>query len=174
MDVVDDHPPAGRPLESREPALEDLVDLCRQLNAQGAEYVVVGGFAMRAAGYVRRTMDIDLLIATGPGNEARVLKALESLPDAAARELRPGEVAQYAVVRVADEIVVDLLGAAGGVEYGEAAGEVDVREIDGVAIPFASPRLLWRTKRSSLRDKDKPDLHFLRLLFQQSGQQPPE
>ncbi len=174
MDVGDDQPAATAALESREPALEDLVDLCRQLNGQGAQYIVVGGFAMRAVGYIRRTMDIDLLIATGPENEARVFRALESLPDRAVRELRPGDVALYALVRVADEIVVDLMGAAGGVEYREAAGDVAVHEIDGVAIPFASARLLWRTKRSSLRDKDKPDLHFLRLLFQQSGEQPPE
>ena len=45
-------------LESREPSVEDLVDLCRHLNAAGARYVVVGGFAVRAAGYDRRTMDI--------------------------------------------------------------------------------------------------------------------
>jgi len=174
MDVGDDQPPGAPALESREPSLEDLVDLCRQLNAAGAAYIVVGGFAMRAAGYIRRTMDVDLLIATGPENEARVFKALESLPDRAVRELRPGEVAQYAVVRVADEIVVDLLRAAGGIEYPDAVRDVAVRAIDGVSIPFASPRLLWRTKRSSPRDKDKPDLQFLRLHFAQSGERLPE
>ena len=44
---------------------------CRELNTRGARYVVVGGFAIRAAGYVRRTVDIDLLMATDPDNEAR-------------------------------------------------------------------------------------------------------
>jgi hypothetical protein len=173
MDVGDDHPPA-QPLESREPSLEDLVDLCRRLNEERAQYVVIGGFAIRAAGYVRRTMDIDLLIATGPENEARVFKALESLPDQAVRELQPGEVAHYAVVRVADEIVVDLMRAAGGIEYAEAAHAIVQHEIEGVTIPFASPRLLWRMKRNTYRDKDVPDLHFLRLLFQQAGEAPPE
>jgi hypothetical protein len=174
MDVGDDQPPAPPELESREPSLEDLVDLCRHLNAQQAQYVVIGGFAIRAAGYVRRTMDIDLLIATGAENEARVFKALESLPDRAVRELKPGEVAQYAVVRVADEIVVDLMRAACGIEYAEAAASIVRHEIDGVGIPFASPRLLWRMKRNTYRDKDVPDLHFLRLLFEQAGEDPPE
>jgi hypothetical protein len=91
--------------ESREPSVEDLVDLCRHLNAAGARYVVVGGFAMRAAGYDRRTMDIDLLIDPELENEARVYDALAYLPDEAVRELKPGEVSQYSVVRVADEIV---------------------------------------------------------------------
>ena len=33
MDVEDDQPPEPE-LESREPSLEDLVDLCRQLNRE--------------------------------------------------------------------------------------------------------------------------------------------
>jgi hypothetical protein len=35
MDVGDDHPPPGD-LESREPSVEDLVKLCRDLNDRGA------------------------------------------------------------------------------------------------------------------------------------------
>lgn len=76
MDVESDNAAEG--LESREPSIEDLRDLCRGLNARGAEYVVVGGFAMRAAGYDRRTMDIDLVIRASAENEARVLAALIS------------------------------------------------------------------------------------------------
>lgn len=62
---------ASADLESREPTLEDLRTLCRELNARGARYLVIGGFAIRAAGYVRRTVDIDLLMATDFDNEAR-------------------------------------------------------------------------------------------------------
>lgn len=80
----------AQPLESREPSVEDLVDLCRHLNAAGARYLVVGGFAVRAAGYDRRTMDVDLLIDSDPDNEARVYEALRCLPDQAVRELEPG------------------------------------------------------------------------------------
>jgi hypothetical protein len=43
--------------------VEDLRDLCRELNQRGAKYIVVGGFAMRAANFSRRTMDVDLLVA---------------------------------------------------------------------------------------------------------------
>jgi hypothetical protein len=37
-----------------------------QLNRRGAKYAVIGGFAIRAANYVRATMDIDLLVADDP------------------------------------------------------------------------------------------------------------
>jgi hypothetical protein len=161
--VGDDHPPAD--LESREPSVEDLVELCRWLNEARAKYLVVGGFAVRAAGYDRRTMDIDLLIEPGPQNEARVFAALAHLPDRAVDELSPGEVEKYAVVRVADEIVIDLMSTASGIAYADAASEIAVHEIHGVSVPFASPRLLYRMKRGSLRDKDAPDLHFLRRLL---------
>jgi hypothetical protein len=52
--------------------------------------VVIGGFALRAAGYNRRTMDVDLIVAADPDNEALVFAALTTLPDQAARELQPG------------------------------------------------------------------------------------
>jgi hypothetical protein len=172
MDVEGDSAPEG--LESREPTVEDLRDLCRELNARGAEYLVVGGFAMRAVGYDRRTMDVDLLIATSLENEARVLEALRCLPDGVAEQVAPGEVARFAVVRVADEIVVDLMRAACGIEFEEARTEVSAREIDGVSIPFASPRLLWRMKRNTRREKDAPDLLFLRHYFAQRGESPPD
>ena len=68
--------PAQDELEPREPTVEDLRDLCRELNRSGARYLVVGGFAVRAAGYNRRTMDVDLMVARDPQNEARVYAAL--------------------------------------------------------------------------------------------------
>jgi hypothetical protein len=114
-------------------------------------------------------MDIDLLVEPGPENETRVFAGMAHLPDGAVRELSPGEVAKYAVVRVADEIVVDLMSSASGIEYAEAAREVVVHEVAGVRIPFASPRLLWRMKGSSLRDKDAADVHFLRRLLEQGA-----
>lgn len=171
--MEDDHP-TDAPLESREPTLADVVELCRQLNQRGAKYIVIGGFAMRAAGFDRRTMDIDLLIETSIENEKRVFAALETLPDKCVRELIPGEVARHAVVRVADEIVVDLMKAACGIEYSAAIGDAITHEVDGVSIPFASPRLLWRTKRSTHRAKDAADLHFLAMLFEQAGESPPD
>jgi hypothetical protein len=42
-------------------------------------------------------------------------------------------------------------------------------ENQGVPIPFASPRLLWRTKQT-LRDKDKVDLAFLARLLESRGE----
>ena len=64
--------------------------------------------------------------------------------------------------------------SAGGIEYEEAAKDVVVREVQGVPIPFASPRLLWRMKVGTHREKDAGDLVFLRQWFRERGQEPPE
>ncbi|CAN5553637.1 hypothetical protein BH18VER1_BH18VER1_20310 [soil metagenome] len=163
----------GTELRSREPSLEDLVELCRELNNRQAKYIVVGGFAIRANGYPRHTMDIDLVIATDLENERRVCEALEILPDKAVRELDPGDVARFNVVRVADEVLVDLMRSAGGIEYEEATEGAVIREVQGVSIPFASPRMLWRMKARTHREKDAPDLLFLREHFAAVGEEPP-
>ena len=40
-------------LVSRPPSVEDLVELCSELNRQEVRYLVLGGFAIRSAGYPR-------------------------------------------------------------------------------------------------------------------------
>jgi hypothetical protein len=161
-------------LESRAPEGKDLAFLCRELNERNAQYVIVGGFAIIAAGYSRTTTDIDILIGKSVENEARVFDALAKLPDGCVRELQPGDVGAYMVVRVADEIVVDLMASASGIGYDEASLDIVWRELDGVRIPFASPALLWRMKKVTGREKDAGDLSFLRQWFASRGEAPPE
>ena len=165
--------PEEQELTPRPPEEADLASLCRRLNETGAAYIVVGGFAVIQAGYPRMTIDLDLLVDDSPENEAKVYSALRSLPDRAVDELDPGDVGKYTVVRVADEIVVVLMGAAGGIDYAGAKDEIVWREVRGVPIPFASPRLLWRMKRRTHREKDAVDLIFLEKYFEEAGETPP-
>ena len=165
MDTED----AGPAPEARPPLLEDLVSLCRNLNREGARYVVIGGMAVIQAGFGRATNDIDLLIDTSPDNQDRVRRALMTLPDQAIRDMAADDLEKYAVVRVADEIVVDLMKSACGISYAEARRLVVPVEIEGVLIPFAGPRLLWLTK-DTLRDKDKVDRAFLAQLLAARGE----
>lgn len=150
-------------LESRPPTLEDLIQLCSKLNSAGARYIIVGGMAMLQLGFVRATEDIDLLIEDSQSNEAKVLAVLAELPDHAAAELKPGEISQYEVIRVADEIVVDLMSKACGKTYRDAESGIAWVEHAGVRIPFAGPELMIELKQS-LRDKDRLDLEFLKSL----------
>lgn len=169
MVMADVDPPKNlKPDECREPTLEDLAKLCRALNEAGARYLVVGGFAIRAAGFIRNTMDVDLLIQTDVENEARVIQALLTLPDQAVREIQPGDVNEFGIVRVADEILVDLMKSGCGVDYADAIRDAVYHEVEGVRIPFASPQTLWRMKQTH-RDKDIPDKFFLRQWLEARG-----
>ena len=126
--------PGGAEKVPRAPRLTDLGRLGAELNRLGARYVVVGGFAIIQAGYARFTTDLDLLVDTSPENEAKIFEALRSLPDQAVNQLDPGDIEKFTVVRVGDEILVDLMKSGCGVDYAEAIKDVQFHEIEGVRI----------------------------------------
>jgi hypothetical protein len=147
-------------LESRPPTVEDLIYLCRELNRLGADYLVIGGMAVNQHGFVRATEDIDLLVGASPGNQQKVIAALLSLPDQAAREIAPGDLDEYAVIRVADAFVVDVMTEACGINYEKAAPDIILVELQGVTVPMPSAELLLRLKQT-VRAKDVLDREFL-------------
>ena len=156
---------------SRTPQVEDLVRICRALNASSARYLLIGGFAVIAHGAGRTTKDIDFLVDTSPDNVARIKEALSVLADNAAAKLDDGDVARYSVIRVADEVIVDLLGIACGIDYAEAAADQEILEIEGVSIPMASKATLIRTK-DTVRPSDAADTQFLRALIEAEESEP--
>jgi hypothetical protein len=148
---------------SRAPELEDLLTLCRALNAEGVRYVLIGGFAVILHGFVRATKDIDLLVDPTSDNVQRLKRAMAVLPDNAIALIADDEVEKYKVVRIADEIVVDLLKDACGVDYARAsAGGIVIKTVEGVPIPIGSKELLIETKQT-VRPSDAADVQFLRL-----------
>ena len=148
---------------SRAPELEDLLALCQALNAEGVRYALIGGFAVILHGFVRATKDIDLLVDASTENIQRLKRAMAVLPDNAVAMLADDEVEKYQVVRIADEIVVDLLKNACGVDYSRAAdGGIEIKVVDGFEIPVCTKELLIETKQT-MRPSDATDVQFLRL-----------
>jgi hypothetical protein len=157
---MDDAPDRG---ESRAPQLQDVLDLCKALNREGARYVLIGGFAVILHGFVRSTKDVDLLVDPSEVNIRAVKRAMADLPDNAAALLADNEVLQYQVVRVADEIVVDLLASACGVTYSETAKSgIEIFKIQDIEIPVASKESLIQMK-NTIRESDALDVRFLHL-----------
>ncbi len=99
-----------------------------------------------------------------PENVARVKQALRILEDHAIDEVADTDVARYAVVRVADEIVIGLMALACGIDYSEAAKDCERLTIEGVSIPVASPATLIRTKNTE-RPSDAADRRYLEELL---------
>ena len=156
---------------AREPQIEDLLRICRALNDAGARYILIGGFAVIVHGGARTTKDIELLVDSSTENITRVKQGLRILEDRAVEEVADTDVARYTVVRVADEVVVDLMALACGIDYDNAAADAVTITIDGVAITVASPATLIRTK-NTMRPSDAADRQYLEELVRAEGREP--
>ena len=122
--------------------------------------MLIGGLAMIQHGFTRTTEDIDLLIEPSLDNQRKVKRALEILPDKAIRELGDEDLRDYLVVRVSDEVLVDLMLSACGISYVEACGESEIVMVRGVPVPMATLKILLRMKQTH-REKDVLDRKFL-------------
>ena len=141
-----------------------LVRVCRLLNQHGARYLVVGGYACILHGLVRTTEDVDLLIEESAENYQRVIDALSELEDHAARELTPQDFVENVVVKVADEVEVDVSRRAWKVAYAEAVPRARVIDLAGVQVPYLSLSDLIASKET-YREQDQADLLRLRRLL---------
>jgi hypothetical protein len=59
---------------TRPATLEDLKTLLRSLNANGVDYLLIGGYALAAHGYQRATTDIDIVFPATAAAGQRVKK----------------------------------------------------------------------------------------------------
>ncbi len=158
--------------DARAPEPEDLVRICRALNEADARYVLIGGFAVIAHGASRFTKDIDLLVDDAPDNIARVKRGLAILADNAAAEVADHDVRDHTVVRVVDEVIVDLMGRACGLTYADVAADMEWLELSGVRVPIASPSALVRTK-DTYRPQDAIDRTFLQQVLDRRRREDP-
>lgn len=150
---------------ARSPEVEDLLSLCKALNHEGVRYILIGGFAVVLHGAIRTTKDIDLLVDPSTDNIGKIKRAMSYLPDNAISQMSESEVEKYQVVRVADEIVIDLLAKACGISYADAEREIEWADIGGIKIPIAGKELLIKMK-DTYRPSDKADVNFLRALIE--------
>jgi hypothetical protein len=79
--------------------------------------------------------------------------------------MKNDDLEKYTVVKIADEIVIDLLIKAGSFEFKNISKFIVSTEIQGVEIPFTNSELLYAIKKNTLREKDKMDLLFHEEIF---------
>jgi hypothetical protein len=103
---------------TRPPTWDDVKRVARLLDDEGARWMLIGGYAIAAHGFVRVSEDVHILVDPSPENARRWIAALAHLPDGATRELVRREdmfekEGPYAV-RVNDEFTIDVMPAACG------------------------------------------------------------
>lgn len=141
---------------SRPATLEDLKLLLRSLNEHGADYLLIGGYALAAHGYQRATTDIDVVVPATSKAGQRIKDALMVLPDRAAEAIEPEWFEEGENIRVADAFVVDIMLNANGQTFDMLSRYSQTIDLDGVPVKTINLEGLLLTKQT-MRDKDVAD-----------------
>jgi hypothetical protein len=142
---------------------DPLLRLLSRLRDEKVEYVLVGGQAVRLNGYLRATEDVDLLVRPSRLNGERIIRALDFLDSS--RELDaawfvPAIDGSVENIRVADDLLIDLLFAANGETYESVQPYAREVLIDGTPVRVLNIDGLIKTK-TDYREKDVLDKRVL-------------
>jgi len=148
---------------------ERFLDIVRALQAEHVEYAVIGGAALNVHGLVRATEDVDFFVRVTPENVTRLKLALHRVWDDPEIEgiCYDDLVGDYPTVRYGppeDTIYLDILGRLGEL-YRYEDLEVEDVEVRNQTVRVASPRMLYRMKRDTVRPQDHIDAAALRERF---------
>lgn len=149
----------------------DLRSLLQALVDQDVRFIVIGGVAVGAHGYVRATADLDLVPDPDPDNLDRLVHALDllnaTLPSAGDRRFNPSDDAR--VVRRGGNVTadtdfggLDVVQLAKGVPgYSQLDRDAVESDLLGVPVRVCSLLQLREMKQAQGRTQDRADLENL-------------
>jgi hypothetical protein len=145
----------------------NFVEMLRELSATGADFLIVGGHALSAHGYVRATMDFDIWVRPTPGNAARVYAAVVRF----GAPLHGLTVADLATEGLIYQIGVkperiDILTTLSGVDFETSWSRRIEAAIDGNTYSVIGREDLIANKRATGRPMDLLDADKLERLPQ--------
>jgi hypothetical protein len=140
----------------------DFRDLLGELSTAGADFLVVGAYALAAHGLSRATGDLDIWVRPTEANALRVWKAL-------ARFGAPTESLSIADLHNPDVVFrmglppnqIDILTSISGVEFNEAWSNRATANVSGITVAVIGRLDQIRNKRATDRPKDKLDADWL-------------
>ena len=138
----------------------DFKEFLRLLNSNGAEYLVIGGYAVNFHGYPRTTGDMDVWVGTDRRNAEKVAAALSEFGfQQATPQLfsEPNNVVRMGLPPVRIEILTSI----SGVEFPQCFQKRAVADVDGVTVNLIDIEDLKTNKKASGRLKDLADLEEL-------------
>jgi hypothetical protein len=166
--------------------LDSFRAIVRALNSAGVRYLVAGGLAVNAHGYLRLTKDADLVIALDPDNVRATFAAVATL---GYRPLVPVTADQFAAPDLRDAMIrdkgmrvlqffsdahrqtpIDVFVIEPFVFAEEHARALRKPLADAGDVPFVSLDTLLRMKREVGRTQDLLDVEQLELLRGTDGE----
>lgn len=139
---------------------DDFREFIESLNANGVEYLLVGGWAVGLYGSPRATKDIDFLVSIDEQNLQRLVRALADFggPTAEAGHLRT----HGSVFRMGSPpIQIDIINEAAGIQFADCYQRRVIERIDGVDVAVISKGDLVRNKMATGRSMDRADAEKL-------------
>ncbi len=138
----------------------DFNAFLRSFLAHDVRYLLIGGYAVNAFGYVRNTIDIDVWIASDPDNRKRAISAIREFAFPSAPDDLFDDPNKFVRMGVAP-VRIEVLQIISGVEFDDCWNRrVELAEED-ILIPMISLPDLKANKRASGRPKDLVDLSNL-------------
>ena len=150
-----------------------ILQLLRAFNDGGVCYKIVGAVALNLIGLPRATADLDVFVEPTADNVERLKAALRTVfDDPHIEEIDAddllGEYPAVQYVPPAGDFHIDIL-----CRLGEAFGwddvEVEARSFEGLTVPVATPAMLVRMKRDTVRLQDRADAERIRARYGQEG-----
>jgi len=140
----------------------DFREFLKLLNANGVEYLLIGGYAVGYHGYPRATNDIDIWIAANEINASRITRVLKEFgfdtPDLTPELfLQKDRMVRLGLPPMRIEVLVEI----SGVQFSECYKERVDDVIDGIPVNLISLKHLKLNKKASGRYKDLDDLEHL-------------
>jgi hypothetical protein len=151
--------------------LEEAKAILAALVQEKVDFVVIGAMAMAVQGLPRATHDLDLFVSPERGNlEALKRALLAHFGDPNIEEIDPEELAgDYPAVEYVPphgRFSMDLLTRLGEAFSWEdlAAGSDEVK-LGELSVRVASPLMLYRMKKDTVRPQDRVDAARIREVF---------
>ncbi|MFN7986254.1 MAG: DUF6036 family nucleotidyltransferase [Thermoanaerobaculia bacterium] len=140
----------------------DFAEFLRSLRSNGAEYLLVGGYAVGLYGYPRATADIDIWVRRSPENAEKVVSAIRAfgfeVPALSVDLLlKPDQVVRMGL----PPLRIEVLTSVSGVEFEDCWRAREEMLLDGEPVWVPSLADLKRNKAASGRPKDLEDLRHL-------------
>jgi len=149
---------------------EEAMGILEALEYEGVDYVLVGSMAMAVQGIVRATRDIDIFVSPAAENVERLKEALHSLYDdpsideISAEDLG-GDFPAIQYTPPHGRFWLDILARLGDAfRYDDLDWET--LDIEGITVRVATPRMLHRMKKDTVRPQDRADAARIREVFE--------
>ena len=141
---------------------DDMKELILLLHKADVSFAICGGFAVAHHGFVRMTLDLDLLIDPSRDNAKKVLEALTDFgfgeSGITEKDLStPGT----AITLGAQPNQVDLLTSMSSAPTDKILERSESTSLDGIPVQVVSKPDLLQAKREANRPKDRIDLEEL-------------